>query len=206
MGFVVKAWAVAISLVFVLCTSLVIGALAIMTTATLFVAALIATPFFFLFDSASTLLGRATEIVVTPLRFARSTIEELWQQLWTRIMTSDMGTGTGKDTGVVAAVAMRLALTVVCLTAIGLLPLGSFWEALAYTLAITVLIITWTAFFVQQRLFSNDLTPTVIILLTITASILTIIAISPIGSWHVLAFLLAGLALVIVWILVINDA
>jgi len=41
-GFAVKAWAVAISLVFVLCASLMIGALAVMTTAALFVAALIA--------------------------------------------------------------------------------------------------------------------------------------------------------------------
>jgi len=206
MKYVIRFWATLISFIFVMCASIITIVLAFVSTAILFVSALIATPFFFFSPHAAALLDRVTEIVVSPLRLSGSTIGELWSQLWRVATGQESGTKPEERVKRIAAVAIRLALTAICLTVIGLLPVSSYWEELAYVLTIAVLVIVWAIFVGLTA--SNDkaeITAGTVIGLAITAAAITAIAISPIkGGWVKLADALTGVGLLIVWIYVIG--
>lgn len=214
MAFIIRFWATLVSLVFVSCASLITIALAISSTVILFIAALIATPFFFFSASAAALVDRVTEIVVSPFRIAGSTITELWSQLW-RVAT---GRRSGKESDekvkIIAAIAIRAALTALCLTAIAIAPISVVWEALAYILTIAALIIIWTIFILESAAEPGKAAKkedrqvaTIVVLLIVTAAAISSIAISPIpGHWAILADVLVGVGLFAAWLIGIASA
>jgi hypothetical protein len=189
-------------------------ALAIFSTAVLFVCALIATPFFFFSSSAAALVDRVTEIVVSPLRIAGSTITELWSQLWRVATGRKSGEESDEKVTVIAAVAIRLALSALCLAAIAIAPISGFWKTLAYILTIAALIIIWTIFILQSikepdraRAKENKQVATIVILLVVTAAAISSIVISPIhGHWALLADILLGVGLFAMWLIGIANA
>jgi hypothetical protein len=210
MAFIIRFWSTLISLIFVSCATVITSILALASTTILFVCALIVTPFFSFHSAASVLVEKVTEIVVAPLSIAGSTITTMWKQLW------GIATGRVSDTesdatiDLIAATAIRLALSAICLAAISLAPVPGAWLPVAYILSIGILIAIWTIFIVQSMDEPKDdavRVGAIVILLSISASVLSALAeVSITGQWRVWSFVLAGVVLLLVWLAVIANA
>ena|ERR1019366_1822340 len=207
MTFIIRYWSTLISLIFVLCATLITAALALLSTIILFVCALIVTPFFFFSSAAPALLEKVTDIVVSPLRIAGSTITVLWTQLWEIATGRKSGSESDSTTTLIAATAIRVAFSAVCLAAISIAPISGFWPALAYILSIAGLIVIWTIFIIQSMSEPKDdaiQVGAIVILLAISASSLSSLAeVSIAGQWRFWSFVLAGITLLLIWLIVI---
>jgi hypothetical protein len=202
MVYFMRFWAGLIGLVFVSLASVITIALAFISAAVLFACALIATPFFFFSANASGALERATQIVVSPLQFGGSTVAELWSQLWNIVSGNSSGTAADETVRGTAMIAMMVTFSGASLVGIGIAPLTTRWEILAYAVAGFALIAIWALIFISWS--GNDglvvRIGTGAILLAFSAVSLICITLAPLSeNWRIATYTLSILGLAAIW-------
>jgi len=202
MVYFMRFWAGLIGLIFVSLASVITIALAFISAAVLFACALIATPFFFFSANASDTLERATQIVVSPLQFGGSTVAELWSQLWNIVSGRSSGAEADETVRGTAMIAMMVTFSGASLIGIGVAPLTTRWEILAYAVTGLTLIAIWALILISWS--DNDglvvRIGTGAILLAFSAASLICIALAPLSEgWRIATYTLSILGLAAIW-------